>query len=281
MKHALVLAACVAAAALGCGKKKSDDAPAKPTPEAKPAEPPPPPPPPAPYTGKLTVERVMGLDAAIGSPPPLALADALARAKGQAGEPTLNADGKIGWAVVEGDVCAYAYISASGDQVGGVTKAMKLGKDELPGNRAECLKMAGVEAGPPEDPNAAPPPADGSAVTVDVFRTAALAGRSKWKGQAVKVDGTVAGVSTSTAGDKSWTTVTLKAGDDDAGKPVSCALAENATTETKLGDHAVAAGTVKIQEWTSMGSGETTLEPALEGCTVEAAPKGKGKGKGK
>ena len=279
MKHALVLAACVAVAALGCGKKKND-APATPAPETKPATPPAPPPPPAPYTGKLTVERVMGLDAAIGTPPPASLADAVARAKGQAGEPTLTTDDKIGWAVVDGDVCAYAYIMKSGDQVGGVSKAMKLGKDELPGNRAECLKMAGVQAGPPEDPNAPAPPTDGSAVTVEAFRTTALAGRSKWKGQAVKVDGVVAGVSTSTSGDKSWTTVTLKASDADTGKPVSCALGENVAATVALGDHAVASGTVKIQEWTSMGSGETTLEPALEQCTVDLA-KGNRKTKGK
>jgi len=63
-----------------------------------------------------------------------------------------------------------------------------------------CLEITGVTPGPPEDPNAAPPPADGSAVTADVFRTTSLAGRSKWKDQKVAVSGVFGGASTSTAG---------------------------------------------------------------------------------
>lgn len=271
MKHALVFVMIVAAAA-GCGKKKDGEA--KP---AEPTTPAPPPPPPPPFTGALTIDRVMGLDAAIGSPPPLALADALARAKAQAGEPTKIDGDRIGWAVVDGDVCAYAYITRSGDQVSMVAKAQKLGKDELPGNRKECLTLAGVEVVPPEDPAAAGPPTDGSAVATDVFRATVVPARSKWKGQVVKVHGLVAGNSTSTSGSDSWTTVSLKASADDAGKTVSCMGPKNAPPATvKLGDPVIATGTVKISEWTSMGSGETTLEAGLDECTVAAAPPAKG-----
>ncbi len=273
MHRTLLLAMIVAGLAAGCGKKNDDAGsgsakPAEPTPPPAPAAPPPP------FTGKLTVERVMGLKDAIGTPPPLVLADALARAKGQAGEPTKVDGDTLGWAVVEGDVCAYASITKNGDQVASVTSPMKLAKDELPGNRAECLKMAGIEPGPPEDPSAAAPPADGTPVTVDAFRTTALTGRSKWKDQVVKVRGTVAGVTTSTSNGVSWTTVTLSTGKDDPGKPVSCGAKENEAATVKLGDTAIATGTVKINEWTSMGSGETTLEAALTACTAVVA-KGK------
>ena len=272
MHRTLLLAMIVAGLAAGCGKKKDD---ASGGGSAKPAEPTPPPPaPPPPFTGKLTIERVMGLKQAIGSPPPRALADALARAKGQAGEPTKVDGDKLGWAVIEGDDCAYAYITKDGDNVGSVTSPMKIAKGELPGNRSECMKMAGVEPGPPEDPNAAAPPTDGTPVTVDAFRTTALAGRSKWKDQVVGVKGVVAGVTTSTSNGVGWTTVTLSTGKDDTGKPVACNAKENETATVKLGDTAIATGTVKINEWTSMGSGETTLEAALAGCTAVVA-KGK------
>ena len=272
MHRTLLLAVIVAAAAVGCGKKQDEAAKAKPS--AEPTPPPAPPAPPPPFTGKLTIERVMGLKEALGTPPPRALADALARAKGQAGEPTKIDGDKLGWAVIEGDDCAYAYITKDGDNVGSVTSPMKVAKGELPGNRSECMKMAGVEPGPPEDPNAAAPPTDGTPVTVDAFRTTALAGRSKWKDQVVGVKGVVAGVTTSTSNGVGWTTVTLSTGKDDTGKPVACNAKENATATVKLGDTAIATGTVKINEWTSMGSGETTLEAALAECTAVVA-KGK------
>lgn len=274
MHRTLLLAMIVAGLAAGCGKKTDDASggggakPAAPTPPAAPPAPPPP------FTGKLTIERVMGLKEAIGSPPPRALADALARAKGQAGEPTKVDGDKLGWAVIEGDDCAYAYITKDGDNVASVTSPMKVAKGELPGNRSECMKMAGVEPGPPEDPDAAAPPTDGKPVTVDAFRTTALAGRSKWKDQVVGVKGVVAGVTTSTSNGVGWTTVTLSTGKDDAGKPVACSAKENETATVKLGDTAIATGKVKINEWTSMGSGETTLEAALAECTAVVA-KGK------
>lgn len=273
MHRTLLLAIVVAGAVAGCGKK-SDSSGGSGSGTAKPVEPTPPAAPPPPFTGKLTIERIMGLKQAIGSPPPRALADALARAKGQAGEPTKIDGDKIGWAVIEGDDCAYAYLTKDGDNLGSMTSPMKVAKGELPGNRAECMKMAGVEPGPPEDPSAAAPPADGSAVTVEAFRASALVGRSKWKDQVVKVSGVVAGVTTSTSNGSSWTTVTLSTGKDDAGKPVACSAKENEAATVKLGDSAIATGTVKINEWTSMGSGETTLEAALAECTAVVA-KGK------
>lgn len=267
--------------AAGCGKT-NEDAPAKPV-EApsKPAAPAPPPPP---FTGKLTIERLMGADAAIGSPPPLAFAEAMVRAKGQLGEPTKVEGDTFGWAVVEGDDCAYVSLSKTdgkafgiaGDAVGSVSGAMKVGTDGPIGNRNECLTMAGVVQGPAEDPDAAPPPADGSAVTVDVFRTTALAGRAKWKGQAVKVTGLVAGVNhTSSSEGGGWTVVTLKASNADAERPVACKLPKDSAATVTLHEPVVASGTVRIAEWMSRGG--TTLEPELEACTVAPARPGKAK----
>lgn len=272
MKRTLFVVSVLAGLAAGCGKKKEEGGKPAPTPEVKPPAPPAPAPPPAPYTGKLTAERIMGLKQAIGSPPPLALAEALARAKGQAGEPTKVDGERYGWAVLEGDSCAYAIITAKGDQVSMVQSPQTVGKDGPSGNLAECKKMAGIEPGPPEDPNAAAPPADGSAVTTEVFRTTAVVGRSKWKGQEVKVSGVVTGITTSTSGSDSWTTVSLKASDKDTASAVSCYSGKNAVVTAKQGDAVIASGKVKISEWTS-GGGETTLEAGLEECAVEPAPK--------
>jgi len=293
MKHALVFAMIVAATA-GCGKKKDDAGSAKPNaaPTAPgpttPTAPPAPAAPPPLYTGPLTVERILAAkDVIPRGAGNAAWADGLARLEGQLGKATKVDGNRYQWAVVSGDDCAYFYVEkddgakygGSGEIVGAMMTPMKVAKDGPSGNRAECLKITGVDGGPPEDPAAAPPPADGSAVTADVFRTTALAGRSKWKDQVVKVTGIVAGVSTSTSGADSWTTVTLKASEDDKDKAVSCSHDKNVAATVKLGDHAIATGTVKITEWTSMGSGDTTLEPTLSLCTAVVAPPAKGKGK--
>lgn len=259
---------------------------AAPTPTPTPAAPEPPPPP---FTGKLSVERLLAAkDLAAPLKP---WAESLARLEGQLGKPTRTRGNKFEWAVVEGDDCAYLYVEKEdgakfkmpGEIVGTTMPPMKVGKDGPSMNRKECLEITGVSAGPPEDPNAAPPPADGSAVAADLFRTAAIAGRSKWKGQAVKVSGVFSGASTSTSGADSWTTVSLKASETDADKPVSCSLEKNAAAPTfKSGDAVIAAGTVAIREWTSMGGGDPTLEPVLETCTVvAAAPADKAKVKAK
>lgn len=246
-------------------------------------------PPPPPFTGKLTVERLLAAKADPLKP----WADSFARLEGQLGKPTRTSGNKFEWAVVEGDDCAYTYVekedgakfNMQGEVVGTTMPPMKVAKDGPAMNRKECLEITGVTAGPPEDPNAIPPAADGGVVTVEVFRSNAIPGRSKWKDKAVKVSGVVASVSTSTAGSDSFTTVSLKASETDADKPVTCSYEQNAAAPTfKTGDAVIASGTVAIREWMS-GSG-TTLEAVLDKCTVAAAPAdegtatGKGKGKG-
>lgn len=281
MIRTAILASVLALSLAACKKKESDGAAGKPAdqPAAKPAAPAPPPPP---FTGKLTIERVM---ASKDTVQPLApWADGFARLQAALGAPTRVDGDKYEWAVVEGDDCAYTYVSkedgakyqAQGEVVGMTVAPMKVGKDGPLMNRKDCLEITGVTAGPPEDPNAAGPPADGAAVAADAFRTQAIAGRSKWKGQAVKVSGVLASTSTSTSGADSWVTVSLKAGDADEGKTVSCNLAKNAPAPTAtIGTPVVASGTVEIREMMSMGDGSTTLEAALADCTIEAAKKGK------
>lgn len=246
-------------------------------------------PPPPPFTGKLTVERLLAAKAADPLKP---WADSLARMEGQVGKPTRTSGKRFEWAVVEGDDCAYTYIEKvdgkefkmDGEVVGSAMPPMKVGKDGPAMNRAECLAITGVTAGPPEDPNAAPPPADGGVVAAGVFLSAAIAGRSKWKDQVVKVSGALGGVSTSTAGGDSFVSVTIKA-EGDAAQTVSCNYEKNAAAPTLTsGAAVVATGTVAIREWMS-GEG-TKLEAVLDKCTVEATPadkaadKPKGKGKG-
>jgi hypothetical protein len=247
----------------------------------------PPEPPPPPFTGKLTIERVLAAKADPLKP----WADSLARLEGQLGKPTRTSGNKFEWAVVEGDDCAYTYVekedgakfNMQGEIVGTTMPPMKVGKDGPMVNRTECLGITGVTAGPPEDPNAIPPAADGGVVTVEVFRSNAIIGRSKWKDQAVKVSGVLDSVSTSTAGSDSFITVSLKASGTDADKPVTCSYEQNAAAPTlKTGDAVIASGTVAIREWMS-GSG-TTLEAVLDKCTVAAAApadQGTGPGKGK
>lgn len=276
MKRTALLASVLVLSIVACKKKEGDQA--KPAEPSKPAEPAKPAAPPPPFTGTLTGERILGAKDLVKPMTPWA--EGLATLKGQLGEPTRVKDGKHEWAVVEGDDCTYMFVEKedgakfqmSGEIVGMVMSPMKVAKDGPMMNRKDCLAITGVTAGPPEDPNAAGPPADGTAVTVDAFRTDAIAGRSKWKGQKVAVSGIFAGSTTSTSGADSWTTISVKAKADDAGKPLSCSLPKNTPAPTVDANAAVTAtGTVKINEWTSMGDGATTLEAALDECTLEVA----------
>lgn len=289
MKRTLFVAALATLALAGCKKKEGEATKDKPAEPAKPVEPAPPAPPPPPFTGALTIERVLGADQLFDrSKGNVAWAEGLARAEAQLGKATKVDGAKYQWAVIEGDDCAYYEIEkadgtkfgASGDIVGMIQKPMKVGKDGPSMNRADCRKIAGVEAGPPEDPNAAGPPADGSAVSVDDFR-GLLPARSKWKDQVVKVRGHVKGVSTSSSGSDKWVLIQLLAAADDPNPTVSCAMATNAEATAKIGDEVIATGKVEIAEMMSMGSGEVRLEPKLVDCTTEPAPAAKGKGKGK
>jgi hypothetical protein len=163
--------------------------------------------------------------------------------------------------------------------VGTVQSPSKATKAEGPiGNYNECLKAAGVQLGPPEDPNAAGPPADGSAVPLADVRANVIPGRSKWKDQQVKVAATLGGISTTSSGDDKYVTVNLTAGADDKDDPMSCSLEKNAPApELAQGSAVIATGKVSIQEWTSMGSGEVTLKASLSDCSIAAAGEAAGK----
>lgn len=274
MKRTAILASVLVLSLAAC-KKKEGDKPAEPT---KPAEPAKPAPPPEPFTGKLTIERLLG---AKGLVDPLApFAEGMAKLKGQLGEPTRAKDGKYEWAVMEGDDCAYTYVTKedgakykqTGEVIGMAMTPMKVGKDGPVGNLAECKEILGLTGGPPEDPNAAGPPTDGTAVGVEAFRTGVIPARSKWKGQKVVVTGLFGGMTTSSSGSDTWITVNLKATPDDAGKPVTCSLPKNSPAPTfAANDKLDASGTVKVQEWTSMGTGNVTLEAALDECALAKA----------
>ena len=88
------------------------------------------------------------------------------------------------------------------------------------GNHQACLKAAGVQLGPPEDPNAAGPPADGSPVPLATVRASVIPGRSKWKDRPVKVTATLGSISTATSGSDKYVTGSLAAGPDDKEEPL-------------------------------------------------------------
>lgn len=281
MKHTTLLAlscAGLAALAAGCKDKKEDAAAgsaAAPGSGSAPAvklEP---------YTGKLTADRIMR---AKGVVKPFDPWDAgFAQLQALLGAPTRVDGARHTWAVVEGDACAYFQVSRDkgadynmdGIIIGTVQSPMQTTKGGGPiGNHQECLKAAGVPLGPPEDPNAAGPPADGSPVPIADVRTHVIPGRSKWKDQQVKVAATLGGVSTSTSGGDRFVTVSLTAGAGDKEDALSCSLEKNAPApDLKQGSAVIAAGKMTIQEWTSMGTGDVKLKPSLASCTITAAPR--------
>ncbi len=260
----------VAALACACGGKKEakDDKPAPASAKPLPA---------APFTGALTVERVLGARDLVKPFDPWD--EGFARLQAQVGKPTSIDNTRHTWAVVEGDTCAYFYVTrddgaeykVEGTIVGTVQQPARTTKGGTEGDHNACLKAAGVSVGPPEDPAAAGPPADGSAVALADLRKVVIPGRSKWKDQRVKVSAVLGSVSTSTSGSDSYVTASLKASADDAERPLSCSLTRNQTVppDLKQGAAVVAEGKVEIQEWTK-GS-EVTLEAALSDCTLTAA----------
>ena len=112
----------------------------------------------------------------------------------------------------------------------------------------------------------------GSPVPLADVRKNVIPGRSKWKDQKVAIAAVLGGVSTTTSGTDKYVTVSLTAGADDKEEPLACAFEKNAAApDIKQGTNVVATGTMQIQEWTSMGSGEVTLKPSLASCTIAAA----------
>ncbi len=261
-------------AALGCGKKDSGNEAAKTTdkPAAgsaameKPAEP---------FKGPLTVDLVMSAKDIVK---PLEPWDAgFAKLQAKLGPPTKVEGDKYQWAAEQGDDCAMTYVSkddakklnmGEGFVVGTVMPPMKAGKDAPSGNRDMCLKVLGKDSGPPEDPNAAAPPADGKATPAMIMDNAVKA-RSKWKGAKVTVTGTLASISTSssTSDGKTTTTTTLTLADaKDKDKTIGCSL-DAGTTKFTQGKPVTVSGEIDIEKWTS-GAGTDTFKPAIKNCQV-------------
>ena len=273
MRHT-ALALLLLAALCGCKKKSSDDTAtgsASATGSGSVAIPPP-------FTGKLTIDRVMGARDLVKPFDPWD--QGFATLQALVGAPTKVEGPRHTWAIVEMDACASFYVTKDngadykmdGIIVGTVQAPAKTQKGDAGGGHAECLKAAGVDLGPPEDPNAAGPPADGSAVGLADVRKVVIPGRSKWKDQKVAIAAVMGGVTTTTQGTDKYVTVNLTSGTDDAEDPMGCAMEKNtAAPDVKQGTAVVATGTMKIQEWTSMGTGAVTLKPSLVDCTIAAA----------
>lgn len=275
MKRTLVLAiGLTALAAGGCKKKSSDSASGSGSATAtgsgvKLPEP---------YTGKLTIDRLMGARDLVKPFDPWD--EGFAKLQALVGAPTKIEGARHTWAVVEGDACASFYVTrdngadfkVEGIIVGTVQAPQKTEKSDA-GNHASCLKAAGVDLGPPEDPSAAGPPADGSAVALEDVRKNVIPGRSKWKDQKVTVVAVFSGVTTTTQGTDKYVTVNLTTGADDQEEPLACAFEKNAPApDVKQGTAVAATGKMTIQEWTSMGTGAVTLKPGLVECSIVSVP---------
>lgn len=231
----------IAVLALGCGKKKDE-------------------PPPAPFTGALTVERVMAAKDAVKLLEPWDKAYPKLLAK--LGTPQKIEGGKHKWAAVEGDVCAYVEISSGdgkpfgkqGIVVDATQEPMTVDKSGPLFNRADCMEIAG-KAGVPEDPNAPAPAADGVVTPAD-FQRYAVVGRSKWVGKQVTITGEVV----STGG----VLVTI---DKDA--RVDCVMKSDASSDL-VGTQVTAAGTVKLSTSVT-GAGDVSQSAQLADCTITPA----------
>ncbi len=256
-------------AALGCGKKDSGNEPAKTAEPAKTTEAAKPAPPPAPFTGTLTPDLVV---ASKGAVQPLApWAQGFAQLQAKLGAPTKVDGNKYEWAAMQGDDCAYTYVTKEdgkryaqeGEVVGTVSTPMKVTKSDPPGNRSECLAILGKEDGPAEDPNAPAPPADGK-VTVASLLDNAVKGRSKWKGKEVTVTGKLNQISTMSANGKTTTSIYV-ADAKDTKQSVSCTLGGD--TKLASGKPVTVKGTVTIDKAMN-GKGETVYDVRLEPCAI-------------
>jgi hypothetical protein len=274
MKHLALALAVAALCGAGCKKKSADSGSgsgsATATGGATKA--------PEPFTGKLTLDRIMGARDLVKPFDPWD--EGFAKLKALAGEPTKTEGARHTWAVVDGDSCAWFYVTKDngadykmdGIIVGTVQAPAQSKKGDAGGGHNECLKAAGVDLGPPEDPNAAGPPTDGAAVPLADVRKHVIPGRSKWKDQKVSVAASLGGISTTTQSDDKYVSVNLTSGPDDKEEPLGCAYEKNAPApDIKQGTAVIATGTMKIQEWTSMGSGAVTLKPGLVDCTIAPA----------
>lgn len=217
----------------------------------------------APFTGKLTAKLIMEARNLVEPFDPWD--DAFELLQHKLGPPTRIKPRESGdhyqWGVLEGESCTYFEVAKEdgekykkeGKMVGAVQSPMTVDKQGALFNRAECMEIVG-KAGPPEDPNAAGPPASGIA-SPDLVMENAVKGRSRWTGKKLTVATVLKGIG--------GMALTL----GDAG--LVCILPETAPAElsTQLGKDIMVEGTVKISTIVSM-SGDVSMRPELSPCSI-------------
>lgn len=191
------------------------------------------------------------------------------------GEPTHLAGGKYGWGAMDGTSCGFIYLYKSKGQFGDVvvrynppTRVEKGSGWEY----AECTTAAGVPPGPPEDPNALAPPADGSPVPVSTFMANVIIGRSKWDKQKVTLVGKGMGSSTTStpANPELYSVKVLLTGDDTKAGGLYCTLAKGVREPdpSATSGSIIATGTVQIRELV-LPTGERILVAGLVDCDFD------------
>lgn len=238
------------------------------------------------FTGPLTIAKVVEADGMVK--PFDEWEPALEELESKLGKATRVDKNKYGWAVIEGDDCAYFVVEKderskyqqgkTGFMVGTTEGPMKLGKDGAIFNVAECREMAGETVGPKEDPSVPGPPEDGTAVDLRTFLDRVFVARSKWENRRVRVTAQLlnTNVSTWTSGGESGQSVSavLVVGEGKTDPSVTCdfpkgrPLPESATQYSPV----VAIGKVRIAKWTSL-AGTSGLSASLEDCELMILPK--------
>ena len=232
-----------------------------------------------PFTGPLTIERVMKAKGKVDTFDEWS--GAYEKLERFLGKPTKTKGTKVGWAVSEGDTCAYLYAEKEdrakyikgekGDMVGTYMAPMRVEKGGAIMNYAECIEWTGKEVGPPEDGKAIAPPTDGSTVPLQTVIDNAIAGRSKWDKQQVNVSALANGINVSvTNNDPSTETIIVNmVADQKAGQTIGCTLVKGTPKPDLPGafEPLVAKGTIAITKWVN-GAGESGYAVNLESCTV-------------
>ncbi len=225
--------------------------------------------PPPPFTGALSGERIMGSKDLVR---PFDKWDAAqAKLEGQMGKATLvKDDKKYFWGVKTGDDCFYVEIDKQADgTVGSTMDPMKVSKGGALFNWADCLKAAGVQKDPVEDPNAAGPPTDGKALGVLELLDGAKKARSKWSKAKVTVKGLYMNTTNVTSNGVESANVTITAAKSDLKNTFTCRLADVKTAPAKVVQYTpmTVSGTIEVDEMVS-GAGETSLGVDLKDCSI-------------
>ena len=225
--------------------------------------------PPAPFTGKLTGERVMG--AKDLTHPFEKWTTAEPKLLAQLGKATYVKDGKMNmWAVAEGDDCWYVEVEKQTDgTVGIVSSPMKVSKGGPIMNWDECLTAAGVRKEAVEDPNAPGPPTDGKVLGLLEVKDGATKARSKWSKAKVTMKGLYLNVTRMESNGVASANISMTAAKGDFKNTVSCSLTDPKTAPDKLMQYAPlkVTGTVQVNDMISLG-GDRSLSVSLEDCSI-------------